>query len=248
MTSRFEGRTALVTGASQGLGRSIAVAFGREGASVLVGYRKSRDKAVETVEEIQKIGGAAEALEIDVRERTAVEEALGPILEKNKLDILVNNAGLVRDNFFAMMNAEEWDEVIATNLTGTFNLCRVTTRHMLSNRKGAIVNVGSIAGFRASPGQANYSASKGGIVALTRTLAMELAPRGIRVNAVLPGIFSVGMTTRANRAMLEPKRAMIPLGRDGEPEELAAVVLFLASDEASYITGETITVDGGLSL
>jgi 3-oxoacyl-[acyl-carrier protein] reductase len=248
MTERFKDRTVLVTGASRGLGRAIAVAFGREGARVYVGYRARGEDADETLRLLEAAGGAGSAVRIDVRDRKSVEEAVASAASGSGLDVLVNNAGLARDGLLAMMAPEQWDEVMAVNLTGTYNCCRCAVRHMLPKKRGAIVNVSSIAGLRASPGQANYSSSKGGVVALTRTIAAELAPAGIRVNAVVPGLFAAGMAARLDRRIVEERIAGIPMGRLGDPEELAAVVLFLASDEAAYITGQAVIVDGGLGL
>jgi 3-oxoacyl-[acyl-carrier protein] reductase len=162
--------------------------------------------------------------------------------------VVVNNAGVARDEPFAMMSASSWDEVLATNLGGTFNVCRAVARPMMGQRSGAIVNVASVAGLHASAGQANYAASKGGVLAFTRTLAAEMAPRGIRVNAVVPGLCSTGMAARLDRRVAEQKRAGIPLGRFGTGEEIARVVLFLASDDAAYVVGQAIVADGGLSL
>ena len=248
MKARFTGRTVLVTGASRGLGRAVAVAFGTEGAHVVVGYRVRGEEAGETLRMIEASGGTGETARIDVRDRKSVDEVFAAVASGRGLDVLVNNAGLARDNRFALMTPEEWDDVIAVNLTGTYNCCRAAARSMIARKRGAIVNVGSVAQGRASPGQANYASSKGGVAALTRTLAVELAPYGVRVNAVVPGLFSAGMGAKLDRRILEEKLAAVPAGRPGDPAELAAVVLFLASDEASYIVGQAVVVDGGLGL
>lgn len=249
MSRRFEARTALVTGASRGLGRAIAVALGREGAFVYAGYLARDAEAAETLRLVREAGGDGAAIQIDVRALPAVEAAVARIVaERGAPDVVVNNAGIAHDEPFAMMSEEGWAEVIAVNLGGTFNVCRAVVRPMMGRRSGAIVNVSSVAGIHASPGQSSYSASKGGVLALTRTLAVELAGRGIRVNAVVPGFCATGMATRLDRRVAEARRAAIPLGRFGTGDEIARVVLFLASDDAAYITGQAIVADGGLSL
>jgi 3-oxoacyl-[acyl-carrier protein] reductase len=248
MSARFAGRTVLVTGASRGLGRAIAEAFGGEGAFVYVGYRARQGEAEETLRGIREAGGEGAALALDVRDRAAVERAVGRIVaERGAPAVVVNNAGVASDELFATMSDEGWDEVLAVNLGGTFNVCRAVARPMMGKKSGAIVNVASVAGLHASAGQANYAASKGGVLALTRTLAVELAPRGIRVNAVVPGLCAVGMAARLDRRVADQKRAAIPLGRFGTGEEIARVVLFLASEDAAYVVGQAIVADGGLS-
>jgi 3-oxoacyl-[acyl-carrier protein] reductase len=246
--SRFAGRSALVTGASRGLGRAIAVAFAREGARVGIGFRSHAADAEQTLAEVTAAGGTGVLLPFDVRDQGAVESALRRFADSGGLDILVNNAGVVQDQLFALMAREAWDAVVGTDLTGTYLCCRAAVPLLLAQRRGAIVNVASVAGLRASPGQANYAAAKGGVVALTATLAAELAPRGIRVNAVVPGLLATGIGARLDRRVAEQRRAAIPLGRFGEGEEVARAVLFLASDEASYVVGQCLAVDGGLAL
>jgi 3-oxoacyl-[acyl-carrier protein] reductase len=246
--SRFAKTSVLVTGASRGLGRAIAIAFAAEGARVGIAFRSRVADAQATLEAVTAAGGAGVLLPFDVRDQDAVEAAVRAFADGQGLDVLVNNAAVLQDQLFALMGRQEWDEVIATNLTGTYQCCRAAVPHLLARRRGAIVNVASVAGLRASPGQANYAAAKGGIVSLTATLAAELAPRGIRVNAVVPGLLTTGMGARLDRRFAEQRRAAIPLGRFGEGEEVARAVLFLASDEAAYIVGQCLTVDGGLSL
>lgn len=247
--SRFEDRTVLVTGASRGLGRAIATAFAEERAFVLVGYREREQEAAGTLEEVQRVGGDGELLRFDVGDRAAVERAVDRALARRSgIDVLVNNAAVARDNMVLFLGAEDWDQVLRTNLTGAFNCCKAVVQPMLAQRAGCIVNVASVAGLHASPGQLNYAASKGGMVALTRTLAAELAPRGIRVNAVVPGLLSTGMGTRLDHRQVRRRVERIPLGRPGEAEEVARVVLFVASDEASYLVGQALVVDGGLTL
>ena len=170
------------------------------------------------------------------------------LAQRNGIDVLVNNAAIVDDKPFALMSADSWTAVLKTNLGGVYNCSRAVVRPMMAKGKGAIVNIGSVAGLIASPGQANYAASKGGIMALTRTLAVELAPNGIRINTVVPGFLTEGIAQRMNRHIAEDRRSHIPLARFGNPEEVAHAVLFLASDDASYITGQQLVVDGGLSL
>jgi 3-oxoacyl-[acyl-carrier protein] reductase len=246
---RFEGQTVLVTGASRGLGRAIAVAFGAEGAHVVVGYRARGEDAAVTRAAVEAAGGSAEQAAFDVRDRRAVDAAVAGVLaRRGAIDVLVNNAGASQDELFPLMSAESWDEVIAVNLSGVFHCARAVVRPMIAMGKGAIVNVASVAGLHASPGQANYAASKGGVVALTRTMAAELAPRGVRVNAIVPGLIATGMAARLDPRVAERKRERIPLGRFGAPDEVARAALFLASADASYLVGQALVVDGGLTL
>jgi 3-oxoacyl-[acyl-carrier protein] reductase len=249
MSPRFTEQTVLVTGASRGLGRAIAVAFGAEGAHVFAGYRARDKEAAETVRLVEEAGGSGAAVEMDVRDRKSVDAAVDQVLrDRGRIDALVSNAGVVRDELFPLMTEESWSDVVDTNLRGVFLCARAVVRPMMAKKKGVIINVASVAGIHASVGQASYAASKGGVIALTRTLAAELAPRGIRVNAVVPGLLTVGMAARLDRKEAEQKLPQIPLGRFGTGEEAAQVVLFLASDAASYVTGQALVVDGGLSL
>ena len=246
---RWEGSTVLVTGASRGLGRTIAKAFAAEGAFVGIGYHRFDQRAEQTLSEIQDMGGGATLVKADVSDPEAVDNAIKTFLaEHDGINVLVNNAAIVDDKPFALMSADNWSSVLQTNLGGVFNCSRAVVRSMMARGKGSIVNIGSVAGLIASPGQANYAASKGGITALTRTLAAELAPKGIRVNTVVPGLLTEGMAQRMDRQLAEERRCHIPLARFGNPEEVAHAVLFLASDDASYITGQQLVVDGGLSL
>lgn len=246
---RFEGRTALVTGASRGLGKSCAMAFGREGAHVIVGYNSRREDAESTVESIERAGGTGRAVKLDVRDRKAVIEVVrATIAEVGTIDILVNNAGVVRDQLFGMLVRAEWDHVLEVNLTGTFLCCKAVVPHMMAKGRGSIVNLASVAALKASIGQASYAAAKGGVLAFTRTLAAECAPRGVRVNAVVPGMIDAGMTTRVSRTLIARRLAAVPLGRLGRAEEVDHAILFLAGDDAAYMTGQTVIVDGGLSL
>lgn len=249
MSARFQDQTVFVTGASRGLGRAIAVAFARERAFVVVGYRARASDAEETLAQVKAAGGDGCIEAFDVGDASSVDAAVQRVLEKRgRLDVVVNNAGIARDELFAMMRKESWAEVLRTNLDGTFNVCRAVTRPMMANKRGAIVNVASIAGQRASTGQVNYAASKGGVLALTHSLAAELAPKGIRVNAVVPGLCNVGMVEAVDRRVIEAKKAHIPIGRLGSADEVARVVTFLASEDAAYVIGQAIVVDGGLGL
>ena len=245
----FDQKTVIVTGGSRGVGRAIALAFGAEGAFVFVGFHQRQDAAAETLEQINGAGGEGEVLPLDVRDRDVVSQAVASVVERRgSVDVLVNNAGVVRDAHLSLMEAGAWDEVLAVNLTGVFNCSRAALQPMMAQRQGVIVNIASVAGLHASPGQSNYAASKGGVVAFTRTMAAEVAARGVRVNAVALGLLSTGMAARLDHRVARRQRERIPLGRFGEAREAADVVLFLASDQASYLVGQTLVVDGGLSL
>jgi 3-oxoacyl-[acyl-carrier protein] reductase len=245
---RFDGKHVLVTGASRGLGRAVALAFAREGARVGIGYRSRKDEADRTLSDIEGVGGAGVLLSFDVKDFASVDGAVNTFAGGGGLDVLVNCAAALRDEFMAMAAPAEWGEVVSANLTGTFHCSRAAVRHMLPKRSGVIVNVGSVASVRASPGQSSYAASKAGVIALTATSGAELAGRGIRVNAVVPGLLTSGMGQRLNRDIAEKRKTTIPMGRFGDADEVARAVLFLASDDASYIVGQSLIVDGGLSL
>lgn len=242
-------RVALVTGASRGIGRAVALALARQGAAVAVHYARAADAAAEVVAAIAAAGGRAAAVQGDVGDPAQVERVvaeaearLGPV------DILVNNAGLVRDNLLLRMRDEDWDEVLRTNLTGAFRLTRLVLRGMVRRRWGRIVNVASVAGLVGNPGQANYAAAKAGLIGFTKAVAREVASRGITVNAVAPGFIDTDMTRALPEEARRRAAEQIPLGRLGTPEEVAAVVAFLASEAAAYVTGQTIVVDGGLTM
>ena len=241
---RFAEQRVLVTGASRGLGRDIALRFASEGASLFVGYRNRRQEAEDCAAQCVALGAEATPIALDLADAVSVRAAISGL---PALDVLVNNAATVRDQFFFLQSDADDAEVVAINLGGTMACIRAALPGMMRSAKGAVVNVASVAAIHGSPGQASYSASKGGIIALTRTLARELSGRGIRVNAVAPGIFDAGMAQRMDRRVREARLALLPMGRAGRSEELASVVAFLASDEASYITGQTIAVDGGMT-
>jgi 3-oxoacyl-[acyl-carrier protein] reductase len=234
------GKRALVTGASRGIGRAIALELARAGAAVVVGFRSAGEEAEETAREA---GG--NAIQADV---SSPEEAKRLVEEAGDLDVLVNNAGLTRDGLIARMPDDDWDSVLATNLSGAFYTSRAVARSMMRRRAGAIVNVSSIVGVHGNPGQTNYSASKAGLIGLTKALARELGPRGVRANVVAPGYISTALTDVLSEELRGAMLANTPLGRLGDPEDVARAVRFLASDEAAFITGEVVLVDGGLGM
>lgn len=243
---RLIGKVALVTGASRGLGKAIALQLAEEGAQVVVNYAKSAEKAGEVVEAIQSAGGNALAMQADVSHFEEVEKMVDDIYEKfERVDILVNNAGINRDELLMSMEKEDWDAVINTNLGGLFNCTKAVAKYMMLQKSGRIINISSIAGERGGRGQSNYAASKGGVNAFTRSVAMELAPKKITVNAIAPGVVETEMSSTVIRRAKDQILNSIALKRFGQAEEVAKVVTFLASDDSSYITGEVIRVDGG---
>jgi 3-oxoacyl-[acyl-carrier protein] reductase len=245
---RLDGRVALVTGGGRGLGPAICRDLAAEGAHVVVGYRRREREASETVASIAEAGGRAETLSLDVRDTASVNAAVRGVLSAHeRIDVLVTSAGVHQDALFATMTDEAWEDVLGTNLDGTMRCVRAVVRPMMARRAGSVVLVSSVAGLRASPGQTNYSASKGALLAFARSLAAEVARHGIRVNAVVPGAFTAGMASRGPADRQKVYLDRIPMGRAGEPGELARAVSFLASDDASYVTGQALVVDGGLS-
>lgn len=248
MEKEFEDKVALVTGAGRGIGRAIACALAREGALVLVNYHGSRERALETVAEIESFGGRAEAVGCDVSDYSAcgkmVEEIMGKYAH---VDILVNNAGVTRDNLILRMSEEEYDKVLDTNLKGAFNTIRHISRYFLKQRYGKVINISSVSGVLGNAGQANYSASKAGLIGLTKSVARELAGRGICVNAVAPGFIDTEMTQALPEKAKEAAIGTIPMKRMGEAEDVARTVVFLAGKGADYITGQVICVDGGMT-
>ena len=243
---RLQDRVAFITGAAQGIGRDIALKFAAEGADIVVGDINLQ-KATQTKLEIEALGRNALALELDVTDYAKLTEAVNKILDKfKKVDILINNAGITKDNLLLRMSDAEWDAVLNVNLKGTFNCTKAVSRLMIKQRYGKIINIASIIGIIGNPGQANYSASKAGIIALTKTTAKELASRNINVNAIAPGFIQTEMTAKLPEDLKQKMQDAIPLGRFGSPVDVASVCVFLASEEASYITGQTIIVDGGM--
>jgi len=247
LTVDLSDQVALVTGASQGLGRAMAVALGRSGARVAC-VARNVEKLQDTAATIASAGGVAEVFSCDVTDREAVDKVVDGVIEKwDRLDIMVNNAGVTRDTLLPRMKDEDWDIVIDTNLRGTFLFTRAVTRQMMHQRYGRINNIASVSGLMGNPGQANYSASKAGIIGFTRTVAKELAKRKITVNAVAPGFIESEMSATLGEAIIGEVKKRIPARRIGTPEEVAEAVLYLASGAASYITGQVLTIDGGMT-
>ncbi len=239
--------TAIVTGASQGLGRAMAIALAANGAKVACVARNA-EKLADAVAEIEAAGGQAEAMACDVTDRESVDRLVDDVAEKwGKLDILVNNAGITRDGLLPRMTDDDWDSVINTNLRGTFLFTRAASRYMMRARYGRVINISSISGLIGNPGQTNYSASKAAVIALARSLSRELAGRKVTVNAVAPGFIESEMTEVLGEMVIAEAKKRIPAKRLGTPEDVAAAVLFLASPAAAYITGQVLTVDGGMT-
>jgi len=237
---------ALVTGAAQGIGKAIALLLARNGADMVVSDI-NLEKAEETAKEIRAIGPKAMAVKVDVANLSDVERMVTGILEKlAKIDILVNNAGITRDKLILRMTEEDWDAVLGVNLKGTFNCTKAVVRHMVKQRSGKIVNIASLVGQMGNAGQANYSASKAGVIGLTKTIAREYAQRGINVNAIAPGYIETPMTEALPEKAKEELKKLIPMERLGKPEDVAEAVLFLISEESSYITGQVLNVNGGI--
>ncbi|AIZ60134.1 3-oxoacyl-ACP reductase [Bacillus pumilus] len=240
-------KTAVVTGASRGIGRSIAIDLAKSGANVVVNYSGNEAKANEVVDEIKALGQQAFAVKADVSNAEEVQAMMKQAIDTfGSIDILVNNAGITKDNLLMRMKENEWDDVININLKGVFNCTKAVTRQMMKQRSGRIINLASVVGVCGNPGQANYVAAKAGVIGLTKTTAKELATRHITVNAVAPGFISTDMTDKLDDNVQTEMLKQIPLARFGAPEDISNVVVFLASEGAGYITGQTIQVDGGM--
>ena len=245
----FEGKTALVTGGSRGLGRAVCLELAKGGANVVLCYAGNEAAAQETVREIEALGAKALAIRCDVSDAAQVDALVKAAVETfGRIDILVNNAGITRDNLLMRMSEADFDAVISTNLKGTFLCMKAVSRLMLKQRYGRIVNLSSVVGLRGNAGQVNYAASKAGVVGMTKSLAKELASKGVTVNAVAPGFIDTDMTAVMQEAARMSIQASIPAGRPGAAEDVANAVAFLASEEAAYITGQVLAVDGGMSM
>ena len=243
----LSGKTAVVTGASRGIGRAIALEFSRQGAQVVINYNGSEAKAQELKEQIESEGGSAVIMKCNVADFAACEQFFKDIIAQfGKIDILVNNAGITRDDLLMKMSEEDFDSVIALNLKGTFNCMRFASRAMIRKRQGRIINISSVSGVAGNAGQANYAASKAGVIGLTKSAARELAPRNITVNAIAPGFICTDMTSELTDKVKEEATAGIPLSRFGQPEDIAYAAAFLASERAAYVTGQVLHVDGGM--
>lgn len=244
---KLDGKSAIVTGASRGIGRDIALYLAQEGAKVAVNYSGSKDRADAVVEEIKATGGEAFAIQANVDKADDVQNLISSALEQfGSVDILVNNAGITRDNLLMRMKETEWDDVLNTNLKGVFLCTKAVTRQMMKQRAGRIINITSIVGVSGNAGQANYVAAKAGVIGLTKSSAKELASRNITVNSVAPGFITTDMTDALPEDIKSQMLSQIPLAKFGNPEDIAKAVAFLASDDANYITGQTIHVNGGM--
>lgn len=244
-----EKKVAVVTGASRGIGRAIAVELARTGAFVVINYNGSKEKAEEVKAQIESEGGEAAVYQCNVADFQACQAFFEDVIKTyGRVDILVNNAGITRDGLLMRMSEEDFDRVIDTNLKGAFNCIRHVSRQMLKQRKGRIINMASVVGISGNAGQANYAASKAGVIGLTKSVAKELASRGVTVNAIAPGFIETDMTEVLPESVKESTSKMIPMGSFGKPEDIAKAVAFLASDGARYITGQVLSIDGGMAM
>lgn len=246
---RLEGKVALVTGAAKGIGAAIAKKLAGDGALVYINYASSSDAAVKTAEEVKNEGGLAKIYKCDVSKYDETKEMIEKIvLDEGSIDILVNNAGITKDNLLMRMKPEEFDSVIDINLKGTFNTMQVASKYMIKKRAGRIINISSVSGVMGNAGQTNYAASKAGIIGMTKSAAREVAGRNITVNAIAPGYIKTDMTDAMPEAAKAKVNELIPLGFQGDPEDIANMVSFLAGEEGRYITGQVIKIDGGMSM
>ncbi len=243
----FKNKTVLITGASRGIGAQVAKTFAKAGANVVINYVHSLEKAEKLVNEIKEAGGTALAIQANVASFVESEQLVNETISTyGKIDVLVNNSGITKDNMMLRMKEEDFDQVIDVNLKGTWNMCKHITRHFLKNREGSIINITSVVGLIGNPGQANYVASKAGVIGLTKTLAKEFGSRNIRVNAIAPGFIETDMTDNLPEELKENYLKQIPLNRLGKPDDIANLCVFLASEKANYITGQVISVNGGM--
>lgn len=248
-TLSLENKVAVVTGGSRGIGAAVAIELASRGAAVVVNYNSSPDAANDVVKKIEEAGGKAAAFQADVSDFKQAEGLIKFAVETfGDLSILVNNAGITRDTLIMMMSEADWDSVIATNLKSTFNCSKVAVKHMMRKRTGRVINMASVAGQMGNAGQVNYSASKGGQIAFTKSLAREVAARNITVNAIAPGFVDTEILDAMSPEVLEAALKMVPLGRKAKPEEIGYAVAFLASDQAAFITGQVLAVDGGMAM
>lgn len=246
---KLEHKVAIVTGASRGIGKAIALELARSGADVVINYSGNEEAAKNVANEIEQLGRRALVIKANVAVSSEVEEMFKEAINAfGKVDILVNNAGITRDNLMMRMKEEEWDAVINTNLKGVYNCMKAATRPMMRQKSGRIVNISSVVGILGNPGQVNYVAAKAGVIGITKTMAKELASKGITVNAVAPGFIETDMTDELSEGIREGLLKQIPLNKLGQPEDIAKVVRFLVSEDAQYMTGQTISVDGGMAM
>ncbi len=245
----MEKRTAIITGAARGIGRAIALRLARDGVNVVINYTSAEKEAEETAREAEKLGVQALLVQADVSKEEEVEQLFEKALNlTGRIDILINNAGITRDNLILRMKEEDFDRVIEINLKGSYNCMKKASRIMLKQRYGRIINISSVVGLRGNPGQVNYAASKAGVIGMTKSLAKELASRNITVNALAPGMIETKMSEQMSEAAKKQMLSMIPAGRIGRPEDVANAAAFLAGEEAAYITGQVLCVDGGMAV